>query len=79
MKEQKTVKYKRLQKKSAMKGTQMEKKHKQTNKLKGSKIIKGENGYYGIKCQKVKLGIHFDRMRQAKHFLIPIFNNCIHF
>ena len=53
--------------------------HKQTNKLKGSKIIKRENGYYGIKCRKVKLGIHFDRMTQTKHFLIPIFNNCIQF
>jgi hypothetical protein len=52
---------------------------KNIHKLEGSKIINGENGYYGIKCQRVKLGIHFDRMRQTKHFLTPIINNCIQF
>jgi len=47
--------------------------------MKGSKIINGENGYYKIKCQRVKLGIHIDRMRQTKHFLTPIIKNCIQF
>lgn len=50
-----------------------------TNKLKGGKIINGENGYYGIKYQRVRLGIHFDRMRQKKHLLTLIINNCIQF
>jgi len=43
--------------------------------MKGSKIIKGDNSYYEITCQGVKSGIHFDRMRQTKHFLTPIINN----
>jgi hypothetical protein len=28
---------------------------------------------------EIKLGIHFDRMRQTKHFLTPKINNCIQF
>jgi hypothetical protein len=41
---------------------------KNIDRLKGSKIINGENAYYKIKCQRLKLGIHFDRMRKTKHF-----------
>jgi hypothetical protein len=33
----------------------------------------------GIKCRRVKPGIHFDRMRHTTHFSTPIINNCIQF